>query len=111
MIHALQIKMLIQTMFEVKENKQKKGFWRRLLERVSCFGHNQRYEDKYYRVIFSLENIDNGVKYSVDQKSKTITTTNNSDITTNNNSSFQRGLKTSNALSNYITLLKQPLVA
>jgi len=24
------------------EVKQKKGFWRRLLERVSCFGHNQR---------------------------------------------------------------------
>ena len=48
--------------FEVKEDIQKKGFWRRLLERVSCFGHNQRYEDKESRVIFNIENIDNGDK-------------------------------------------------
>ena len=32
--------------------------------------------------------IDNGVKYLVDEKSKTITTTNNSDVFTNNNTSF-----------------------
>ena len=54
--------------FEFKEDKQKKGFWRRLLERVSCFGHNQRYEDKDSRVIFNIENIDNGDKYLVDKK-------------------------------------------
>ena len=51
--------------FEAKEVKQKNSFWRRLLERVSCFGYNQRYEDKDSRVIF---NIDNEVKYLVDEK-------------------------------------------
>jgi len=30
-----------------EEKTHPKGFWRRLLERVSCFGHNQRYEDKH----------------------------------------------------------------
>ena len=53
------------------EVKQKNGFWRRLLERVSCFGHNQRYEDKDSRV--SIEHIDNGVKCLLGENSKIFT--------------------------------------
>ena len=71
----------------IKEVKQKKGFWRRLLERVSCFGHNQRYEDKDSRIIFNSETIDNEINYLVDEKNTT-TTTNNSDIITANNHIF-----------------------
>jgi len=73
----------------IKEVKQKKGFWRRLLERVSCFGHSQRYEDKDSWVIINIENIDNGVRYLVDEQSSISTTSsNNSDIITTNNNSF-----------------------
>ena len=72
--------------FEAKEVKQKTGFWRRLLERVSCFGHNQRYEDKDSRIIFNIETIDNEINYLVDEKNTT--TTNNSDIITANNHIF-----------------------
>ena len=66
---------------------------------------------QFNNVPYQHIHIDNGVKYLVDEKSKTITTTNNSDVFTNINTSFYRGLKTSKVLSNYITLLKQPMVA
>ena len=77
---------VVSMQFEAKEVKHEKGFWRRLLERASCFGHNQRYEDKDSRVIFNVENIENNVNYLVDQKNTS--TPNNSDSITIINNSF-----------------------
>ena len=65
-----------------EEKTHPKGFWRRLLERVSCFGHYQSYEDKHARIGINIENIHNRAKCLVDVKSRRTT------ITAPNNNSY-----------------------